>query len=194
MAGTVCPFHADEWSVGRHLGDGSYAHSCEREGGHPVSGPWLWLDVPKPPEVPGLTGLADELDLERELPAAVAALGPGWFEYGLVERSYAERRPQDWARMVEQWSHTAVAKQQYSASSYLAGTLGRLSRLGVVAYHSGHGTGRWSYNADISWWSTMPPAPWEALTSGVDVVQDHDQASRQADSACRAYVHGPWSG
>ena len=35
----------------------------------------------------GLTGMAEELGLDVELPAAIAALGNGWFEYGLVERS-----------------------------------------------------------------------------------------------------------
>lgn len=121
MPGAVCPFHTDEWSVGSHLGDGSYAHVCERAEGHRGGVPWRWLDVPTPPDVPGLAGLAEELGLEHELPAAIEALGEGWFEYGLVERSYAERRPQDWARMVTQWGHTAIEGKQYTASSYLAG-------------------------------------------------------------------------
>lgn len=124
------------------------------------------------------------------MPAAIAALGEGWFEFGLVERSYAQRRPQDWARMIEQWGHTAISPRQYSASSYLAGTLGRLSRLGSVAYHPGRGTGRWSYNTDISWWSSAPPGTWDKRTAWVDAIGDSDHASQLADAECRSYVPG----
>src|SRR4051812_42675950 len=97
MNGQVCPFHADEWIIGRHLNDGSdsYAFTCDLRRGHPGDQPWSWLTTPEPEPTPGLTGLAAELNLGQELPAALAALGKGWFEYGLVERSYAERRPRD---------------------------------------------------------------------------------------------------
>lgn len=182
----VCPFHTDEWSAGVRGGDGSYAHECQRHG-HPGDGPWRWLEVPAPPDS-GLAGLADELDLASKLPAALAMLGDGWWEYGLVERAYADLDPAGWRRMVDQWSHTAVAPIRYSASAYLAGTLGRLSSTGAVAYHAGPATGRWSYNAGISWWSTVPPATWEQRTSWVDLVGDHSKAEQKADLACLAYV------
>ncbi len=156
--GQVCPFHADEWSNGDLLEDGSRSYVCDRTSGHPAPGSWSWLVAQELPDVDGLTGMAEELGLDVELPAAMASLGTtGWFEYGLVESSYASRRPADFARMVEQWGHTAQAARQYSVSSYLAGTLGRLSRLGSVAYHQGIGTGRWSYNSSISWWELGPP-------------------------------------
>lgn len=193
MPGAVCPFHSDEWSIGTHVGGGSYAYECQLRDGHPGRTHWRWLDVPTPQDVHGVSGLAEELGLDVELPAAVAALGPGWYEYGLVERSYAERRPQDFARMVAQWGHTALGPRQYSVSSYLGRTLGALSRVGSVAYHPGVGTGRWSYNTDISWWSTVPAGPWDLQTSWVEVVGDVDQEQRQKDLACRAYVPGPWS-
>ncbi len=190
MSQQVCPFHTDESYPGKRLADGSLSFACDRASGHPGNQPWFWLTTPEPPSIPGLSGLAEELNLEHELPAAVAALGCGWFEYGLVERSYALRRPEGFTRMVTQWSHTALAKKRYTASSYLAGTLGRLSRLGSVAYHPGVGTGRWSYNADISWWSANPPGEWGTRTSWVDKVGDHDEAARTADLVCRSYVAG----
>ena len=190
MSGMVCHFHTDEWSPGKRLADGSYAHACERVGGHPSESGWYWLQAPEPPQVPGLHGMAEELHLARELPAAIAALGNGWFEYGLVERSYATRRPDDFARMVTQWGHTSLAPTQYSVSSYLAGTLGRLSRMAAVAYHEGKGTGRWSYNSDISWWSSVPSGPWTERTAWVDIVGDDDEASRKADAECLSYVPG----
>ena len=180
MSGMVCHFHADEWSPGKRLADGSYAHACERVSGHPSSSAWRWLEVPEPPQVPGLQGMAEELHPEQELPAAMATLGKGWFEYGLVERSYARRQPDDFARMVAQWGHTSIANTRYSVSSHLAGTPGRLSRMGAVAYHEGKGTRRWSYNSDISWWSSMPPGPWTERTAWVEVVGDVDEADRKS--------------
>ena len=190
MSGMVCHFHADEWSPGKRLADGSYSHVCERVSGHPTEGVWHWLEVPEPPELQGLYGMAEELNLVQELPAAIAVLGSGWFEYGLVERSYAKRRPDDFAWMVAQWGHTSLPPKRYTVSSYLAGTLGRLSSMAAVAYHEGRGTGRWSYNRDISWWSSMPPGPWTERTAWVDVVGDVDKASHDADAECHSYVSG----
>ena len=112
MSGMVCYFHADEWSPGKRFADGSYAHVCERVSGDPSEGIWHRLEVPEPPEVQGLYGMAEELNLEQELPAAIAVLGSGWFEYGLVERSYAKRRPDAFARMVAQRGHTSLAPKR----------------------------------------------------------------------------------
>jgi hypothetical protein len=77
-----------------------------------------------------MSGLAQDLGLDTELPAALAALRSGWFEYGLVERSYAQRQPHGFARMVQQWGHTAIAHKQYTASAYIARVLGQLGRKG----------------------------------------------------------------
>lgn len=190
MSGQVCPFHADEWIRGDKLEDSSFSYTCHRRGRHPADGPWSWLVMPEPPSVAGLAGLAEELNLAEELPAALTALGEGWFEYGLVERTYALRRPDDFARMVAQWGHTSIAPTNYSVSSYLAGTLGRLSKSGVVAFHWGPATGRWSYNAGISWWSSLPPLDWSHRTSWVQVVGDSTPEDRARNLACRAYVPG----
>jgi len=188
MSRQVCPFHTDESVVGQLLDDGSTSFECDRASGHPGNQPWFWLATPEPPSVPELSGLAEELGLEHELPAAIADLGHDWFEYGLVERSYAQRQPEGFARMVAQWGHTAIDKKQYTASAYLAGTLGRLSRRSAVAYHPGVGTGRWSYNTNISWWSTMPPGDWNNRTAWVDEVGDHSARAQADDLACKSYM------
>ena len=172
------------------LPDGSVSYTCERTRGHPSGDAFSLLSAPPPRDVPGLTGLAEELELDRELPAALAALGDGWFEYGLVERSYARRQPAGFARMVEQWSHTAIAPKQYTASAYIAGVLGRLARAGDIVYRSAPGTGRWDYNYQISWWAAPPGGRWDQRTSWEDVIGDHDQRSKKADLACRSYVPG----
>lgn len=144
--------------------------------------------LPEPPEAQGLTGLAEELSLSAILPAVLRELGQGWWEYGLVERAYAAEDPRGWQQMVDRWSDTAIQPKRYTASSYLAGVLGRLSGAGFVAFHPGRGTGRWSYNSDISWWSTVPPGPWEHRTAWVDVMHDEDEAAQLADLECRTYV------
>ncbi len=187
VTGSICPFHADEWLVGSRRCDGSTDFTCDRRRGHPGGGPWSWLRAPEPPEVKGIAGLAEALDLATELPAALASLGEGWFEYGLVEREYALRRPDDFAVMVRRWGHTALGPQQYTASSYIAGTLGRLSSQGIVAYHDGVGTGRWSYNSDLSWWSSLPPAEWGLGTSWSTAMADTSTYG-DGNDPCREYM------
>jgi hypothetical protein len=184
-----CPFHASEALAGVRLADGSYDFECH-ERGHPAAGPWRWLVVPHPLGMPDISRIADDLGLAIALPAAVASLGDGWFEYGLVERAYALAAPKDFATMVHRWSHTAIAPKQYTVSSFLAGVLGRLASRGEVAYHPGPGTGRWSYNRSISYWSHTRDADWAARTTWADVVGDDAKDAQLADAACRAYVHG----
>jgi hypothetical protein len=186
--GKICPFHTDEWVQGSRQSEGFTHYRCDRSRGHPGDGPWEWLEAPEPPGLPELAGLGEELSLAVELPAALKALGEGWFEYGLVEREYAYRRPRDFAVMVRRWGHTALGPKRYTVSSYIAGTLGRLSGQGVVAYHSGEGTGRWrQYNSDISWWSALSPGPWESRTSWRDRIGDGSGNADEAD-ACLDYV------
>jgi hypothetical protein len=161
----VCPFHADDDVVGVPTGalDGSVRFTCARSKGHPEPGPHTWLRVPEPDE--GSTGLdsyAAELGLAIELPAAVAVHAGTWIEYGLVERAYALRCPDDFTAIVNRYGHRAISPKRYTASAFLGGVLGTLSRVGTVLYHPGPATGRWSYNGTISWW-TVPPAPdWES--------------------------------
>lgn len=180
-----CHFHMDEDITGASLSDGAHEFTCRRAG-HPGDAPWTWLESPAPPDPVGLGGLAEELALETVLPAVVSSLGSGWFEYGLIERAYAELDPKGFARMVERWGHTALSRKQYSVSAYLASCLGRLSRSAAVAYHAGVGTGRWSYNADISWWAAMPAPDWEERTSWAEATGDDGSGP----DLCLAYVAG----
>ena len=80
-----------------------------------------------------------------------------------------------------------VSGSEKAETVRLAGTL---SRLAAVGYHPGVGAGRWSYNSDVSWWSTVPPADWGQRTAWVEVVGDTEEAARHAGVACRAYVPG----
>jgi hypothetical protein len=185
-----CPFHTDDDVLGVLTPDGAYSFTCERTTGHPTSGGYSWLHDPVVQDVAGLGGLAEELGLAQELPAALTSLGRGWFEYGLVERAYATTRPADFRVMVERWGHTSKAPKQYTASAYIAGVLGRLTKDGVVYYHPGPGTGRWSYNGQISYWSTDPDSEWDERTPCVSIIGDHAHVEQKADVVCRDYALG----
>src|SRR3954454_22881718 len=103
----VCPFHADEGIHGRRLHDEAKTEvfECRRQG-HPRPGPWTWSFVPEPPHAAGVSGLAAELGLHLELPAALNSYPGQWVEYGLVERAYAQAHPEDFRRLVQRYGHT----------------------------------------------------------------------------------------
>jgi hypothetical protein len=175
----VCPFHADEdvRGVPTDYGDGSVTFTCERRG-HP-DGPHTWLRVPAVDVGPGGSGLAAELGLATELPAAIKAFAGRWVEYGLVERAYAMRRPDDFARLVGRFGHTALKDKRNTASAFLAGYLASLAKRGDILYHDGPATGRWSYNSKISWWAVVPRPDW-----------DEDRLSWAASAYVVDYVPG----
>jgi hypothetical protein len=158
----VCPFHADEDVAGVLLNaDGEVMFTCERKSGHPASGQYSWLQAPEPPDLMEVSGLAEELGLHLQLPTAIAQHAGHWVEYGVVEATYADANPRDFAYLVDRYGHTAIRETRYSASSFLAGTLGRLTRGGNVLFHDGPATGRWRYNSRISWWALAPEPDWD---------------------------------
>ena len=170
MRRQVCAFHADEDVAGVRLnGEGAYVFTCDRPSGHPLSGAYTWMQGPEPPDLPEISGLAQELRLDVELPVATAKQAGRWVEYGVVEIAYAGARPDDFAALVDRYGHTAIKATRYSASSFIAATLGRLSRTGQVLFHWGPATGRWAYNSQISWWAVPPEPDWATRTSWVDL-------------------------
>jgi hypothetical protein len=171
----VCPFHADEDIQGVLTKEAtvSVSFTCERMRGHPNGGRHSWLYVPEPDGLPGIDGYAAELGLETELPAAIAQYRGQWVEYGVAERAYALQCPGDFAAIVDRYGHTAIRAKKYTASAFLAGVLGVLSKRGTVLYHLGPATGRWKYNGTISWWAVAPVPDWESASlSWADSLQD----------------------
>ena len=182
----VCPFHADEdiQGVPTGSGDGSLFFICPRTRGHPHGGPHSWLQVPQPESLPGIDGYAAELGLAAELPAAIAHYRGQWIEYGVAERAYALQCPDDFAAIVSRYGHNAVRPEQYTASAFLAGVLGVLSKRGTVLYHLGPATGRWKYNGTISWWAVAPAPDWESSRlSWSDIGQDMSYVPGAADTS-----------
>lgn len=170
----VCHFHADEGIRGTATGDadGSFEYICTRTNGHPGPGAYTWLMVPEPPDLAGADGIAAQYGLHTELPAAIAQFAGRWVEYGVVEHAYATAHPHDFAELLKRYGHTEIKAARYTVSSFLAKTLGDLSRYGSVNYHGGPATGRWSYNHGISWWSVGEPLAWEQRLSWEDTGHD----------------------
>lgn len=158
MAYQVCPQHSHEEVVGVWISNEvGTQFTCTRTD-HVASGPFSWISSPPPPSGTDLTGIAEELGLGVEIPAALKEFTGKWVEYGVLERAYALANPKDWAFLVDRYGHKAIADKRYTVSAFLAAALGNLERAGVVAFHPGRATGRWSYNGTISYWS-LPPAP-----------------------------------
>ncbi|MGK5170488.1 hypothetical protein [Geodermatophilus sp. CPCC 205761] len=190
----VCPFHADDdvRGVPTGYGDGSLAFACTRRG-HPLEGPHTWLRVPAVEAGPSGSGLAAELGLATELPAAVKAFAGRWVEYGLVERAYAARRPTDFAHLVSRFGHTALVDKRNTASAFLAGYLATLAKRGDILYHDGPATGRWSYNSKISWWAVAPRPQWDddrLSWAAAGCAVDYVPGVAAADDAQAAYDRG----
>lgn len=160
----ACPLHGDEDILGVATGsqDGSLTFTCPRASGHPQPRPHSWLYVPQLESEPGIAGYAAELDLASQLPAAIAEYQGTWIEYGVAERAYAMRCPEDFAAIVARYGHKAIASKHCTASAFLAGVLGVLSRQGALLYHLGPATGRWSYHEKISWWAVAPAPDWNS--------------------------------
>ena len=104
------------------------------------------------------SGLAGELGLHEDLPRCVIQ-GEPWVEYGIVEYRYGIAHPVEYRRLVDTYGHRSAARTgRYSASVFLASTLGRLARAGLLVLSFGPGTGYWSYDSEISYWAA-PPGP-----------------------------------
>jgi hypothetical protein len=155
--------HSEDLAALAYVGNDTlgWEFTCARDD-HPSPGPFSWAAPDEPVDL----GQSLGLDLRWSLPKAVQeasdSFGGGWVEYGLVERAWALANPDDWRMLVEKYDHryfygeTATrASLPYSASKYLAGRLGALSRLRDVSYRSGRGTGYWSYLSKVSYWAPV---------------------------------------
>jgi len=172
--GQICPFHTDEFIAATYIGSETveYEYTCPRQQ-HPTPGPFTWPFVPAPVKLPGDSlGLGLEIALPKAVKAATSAQGTTWVEYGLIEAAYAKANPQDWATLLKTYSHTHYcathAERQalsYTASKYLARSLGSLNKEGTLVCHKGPGTGRWDYDQPISYYSIPPGGDWDSRTT-----------------------------
>lgn len=200
MSFQVCPFHTDEEVRGAAMADGSEAFVCARIEGHPLYGEFTWITAPqtgdpaanKSASSSGQSLMAQYRLLE-ELPGAVAdlteALGQRWFEYGLMERAYAQRCPEDFAALVERFGHSATRNRKHTVSAYLARIGSEVARRGLLALRTAPGTGRWAYNDPISWWALPTGAPWAHRSSWVEIFGGSPADAGTPADACLSYLH-----
>jgi len=66
--------------------------------------------------------------------------------------------PAVYKQLVEDYGHTSLGPKKYTVSAFIASTLGRMEKEGLLAYKSGKATGFWSYDGGISFWSLVPPS------------------------------------
>ena len=165
MGFAYCPQHADERVDGEWANDeDGWTFTCERSG-HVFPGRFTWTEQPEPPEEITLTGMAEQLGLAVELPAALSRYPGTWVESGVLEAAYAESRPSDWQDLVSTYGHRALGPSRYTASKFLARTLGNLARQGAVFLRMAPATGHWEKNGTISWWSLDPESDWDERIS-----------------------------
>jgi len=164
--GQICPFHADEWIKLEKCDSetAEYTFTCPRTNHHPTHGPYTWAYIAEPAGVAGDSlGLGLDIELPKAVTTAVTAQQKPWVEYGLIESAYALANPDDWNVLLAKYDHThyqtdlaARKASTYTASKYLARSLGALGRQGSLIHRFGKGTGRWSYNTSISYYA-LPP-------------------------------------
>jgi hypothetical protein len=99
-----------------------------------------------------LPGGVDGLDA-----ALLHCLVPGeWAETGVAEHRYGEAHPEPYEWMVDRWGRVALGARRYSVTSYIGARLGALSRAAEVMYRPGPGTGFYSYNRRVGYWTLLP--------------------------------------
>lgn len=134
-----------------------------------------WCDGPGHPEPRNWQPKADrdyERELRRQGRKARRALGGGiarelglyeilpeilrervWMETGVVEYLYAVGNEVGYEFMLDRWGHSCQGQRKYSTTSFIGGTLGDLSRETAVHHRSGPGSGVFSHNSTVGYWT-----------------------------------------
>jgi len=137
-------------------------------------GSYSWIGTtPDGPVDVGLSyNKAEDLGVPNDLLACLEH-GEPFVEYGVVEYRYATTgNPSVYKQLVDDYGHTALGPKQYTASAFIAATLGRMEKEGTLAYKYDKATGFWSYNGGISYWalrpasSDAPPLTFETFARG----------------------------
>lgn len=159
----VCPLCGtqDDLEPPTALPDGAWQFVCN---GYHDPTPWTFEVSADAKVATHHQGLATELGMWEDLPAVLVSEQPP-AEYGVVEYRYALAHPSEYAELVKLYGHTADGPKKYTASAFIAKTLGQLATDGVLIHSAGPATGYWSYNGTISYWSPASvAAPSVALT------------------------------
>lgn len=152
----VCPLcgHQDHLDPALSLPDDTWLFTCR--GPHEPT-PYDFLVAEDKKVVGYPEGFAAELGLYDVLPDLLVDDEP-FVEYGVVEYRYALAHPDGYRQVVDRYGHTRYGPKKYTASAFLAGTLGRMARAADVFYADGPATGYWKFNGRISHWANRPDA------------------------------------
>jgi hypothetical protein len=143
------------------VGPGLWRYECANVRGHPTRETWIWQGTATDTVDEEATGgKMGELGLYEDLPRCLVT-GEPYVEYGVVEYRYCTLRPNVYAQLIQDYSHTRLGPKEYTASAFIASALGRLADRGEVLYQEDKATGYWSYNGILSYWA-LPPGPEES--------------------------------
>jgi len=156
----VCPrCSAEDFVQIETLGPCLWRYTCTRsckQHADPYS--WIGSTADAPADMELTYNKAEDLGLPNDLLTCFEH-GEPFVEYGIVEYRYAAKaNPTVYKQLVEDYGHTSLGPKRYTASAFIASTLGRMEKEGLLAYKSGTATGFWSYNGGISFWSLVPPS------------------------------------
>jgi len=117
-------------------------------------------------------GIAYELGLYDDLPALLVQ--GEWVDTPTVEYRYGSGHPDHYADMPARWGHVAQGPRRYSVTSFIGATLGHLSRWTSVTHRPGPGTGFFSYNSTVGYWTLEPVPQATTTTSWADCASEAD--------------------
>ena len=119
----------------------------------------VWSGVAESNATESISGLAAELSLDTALPAAIAQYPGKWIEYGVVEAAYAQANPEEFAHLIQEHGHRAIAIEVHN-----------FQVPGQYPWHSRpqrrHRLPHWTGNRalelprKVSWWSSDSTLEW----------------------------------
>jgi len=100
-------------------------------------------------------GIGAELSIWDKLLECVVP-GEDFVPYGTVEDRFANKHPEDLARLIREYGHRwrdpSHPATRYSASVYLGARLSELAKEGHLDHRTGPAEGQWAYNGTYEWW------------------------------------------
>jgi hypothetical protein len=108
-------------------------------------------------------GIAYELGIYDALPELLVT--GEWADTPTVEYRYGTTYPEIYADLLVRWGHVAQSPRKYSVTSFIGSALGHLSRATNVTHKSGPGSGFFSYNSTVGFW-TLEPVPADTVDMG----------------------------
>lgn len=157
----VCPLCAsqDSFDPPTPLPEGGWQFTCRGSHGLYV------FEVNEDDKVsPYPEGLASDLGLYEILTSLISA-DDELIEYGVVEYKFGLRHRKEYDRIVGIYGHGWFNEgRKYTASSFIAGVLGRLYSYGELGGEFGPATAYWNYNSTISYWCPAGAQPASTVT------------------------------